>query len=181
MKFSETILKGSYIVELTVHADNRGGFARTFCKREFEAIGHVREFVQFNQSFTDLKGTIRGMHFQLPPFKETKLIRCIRGTVYDVIIDLRKDSPTFLQHMAIELSEHNRLSVYAPEGFAHGFQTLTDHAEMIYSHTEYYTPEADAGLYYADPALDIKWPLPVTLVSEKDKNLSLLTPTFKGI
>jgi dTDP-4-dehydrorhamnose 3,5-epimerase len=181
LKFSETILKGSYLIELSVHTDSRGGFARTFCKREFEQIGHHKEFVQFNHVYNIVKGTIRGMHYQLPPFKEVKLFRCIKGAVWDVIVDVRKDSPTFLQHFAVELSEKNRLSVYAPEGFAHGYQTLTDEAEMIYSHTEYYEPSSNAGLNYADPALGITWKLPATEVSEKDKTIPLITSTFKGI
>ena len=161
--------------------DSRGGFARTFCKREFEQIGHSKEFVQFNHVYNIVKGTVRGMHYQLPPFQEAKLFRCIRGAVWDVIVDIRKDSPTFMKHFAVELSEKNNLSVYAPEGFAHGYQTLTDEAEMIYAHTEYYEPTANAGLNYADPALGITWKLPPTEVSEKDKSLPLITSTFKGI
>lgn len=181
MKFTETILKGSYVIEPSFITDNRGGFGRTFCKREFEQIGHTKEFVQFNHVYNVATGIIRGMHYQLPPFGEVKLIRCVKGAVWDVIVDLRKDSPTFLKHFAIELSEKNRLSVYAPEGFAHGYQTLTDDAEMTYAHTEYYQPSADAAINYADPALGILWKLPVSQVSEKDKNIPLLTNTFKGI
>jgi dTDP-4-dehydrorhamnose 3,5-epimerase len=181
MKFIPQPLAGVYLVELRLLTDDRGGFARTFCKREFEQIGHKKEFVQLNQSWNTKKGTVRGMHYQVPPFSEIKLIRCIKGAVLDVVVDIRKDSPTFLQHLAVELSEDNKTMIYLPEGFAHGFQTLTDRAELIYHHTEYFTPEADAGLNFNDPLLKINWPLPVSVISEKDKTNKYIDPTFKGI
>ncbi|MBI2722711.1 MAG: dTDP-4-dehydrorhamnose 3,5-epimerase [Bacteroidetes bacterium] len=181
MKFTETILKGSYVIDLTPFYDNRGGFARTFCKKEFQQIGHAKEFVQLNQSYNTTKGTIRGMHYQVPPYSEIKLIRCIRGAVYDVIIDIRKNSPTFLQHISIELSAENKKMIYVPEGFLHGFQTLEDNSELVYHHTEYFNPEADAGMNYIDPAFNIKWPLQTTIISDKDKNNKLIDNTFKGI
>lgn len=182
MKFSETTLKGSYVIDLSLFTDNRGGFARTFCKKEFEQIGHSKEFVQFNHSYNTAKGTVRGMHYQVPPYQEIKLISCVKGAVHDVIIDVRKNSPTFLQHISVELSEENKRMIYIPEGFAHGFQTLTDHAELIYHHSQYYTPNADAGLNCSDPELGISWPLEISVISEKDKTIPyLITQSFKGI
>lgn len=181
MTFTETHLKGSYIIDLNLFTDDRGAFARTYCKRDFKEIGHDKEFVQFNQSYNTHKGTVRGMHYQIPPFKEIKLVRCIRGAVYDVIIDIRENSPTFLQHFSIELSADNKRSLYIPEGFAHGFQTLEDNTELIYHHSEYYAPNADSGLNYLDPVFNIQWPTTVTKISEKDKNLKLIDQSFKGI
>lgn len=181
MKFKALALPGLYTIELNVLKDDRGGFARTFCKKEFEEIGHSKEFVQLNQSWNTKKGTIRGMHFQKPPFKEIKLIRCVKGAVLDVVLDIRKDSPTFLQHIAIELSEDNKTMIYVPEGFAHGFQTLEDNSELFYHHTEYYVPDSEGGLRFDDPQLNIKWQLPVTVISERDKNHPLIDKTYKGI
>lgn len=181
MTFNETILKGSYIIELSVIKDERGGFARTYCKKEFMQINHQKEFVQFNQSYNTIKGTLRGLHYQIPPYKEIKLVRCIKGSVFDVIVDLRNNSPTFLQHISVELSAENKRMIYIPEGFAHGFQTLEDNTELVYHHSEYYTPNADTGINYADATLKIKWPLPITKISEKDKNLTTINQSFKGI
>lgn len=181
MTFTETKLKGSFIVDLNLFTDERGAFARTYCKRDFKEIGHDKEFVQFNQSYNTHKGTLRGMHYQIPPFKEIKLVRCIRGAVYDVIIDIRQNSSTFLQYFAVELSADNRRSLYIPEGFAHGFQTLEDNTELVYHHSEYYTPNANSGLYYLDPVFNIQWPIAVSKISEKDKNLKLIDQSFKGI
>jgi len=181
MTFKESALKGVYIIELKPFIDNRGLFARTFCKKEFQEIGHDQEFVQFNHSVTHKKGSIRGMHYQMPPFSEIKLIRCVRGSVYDVIIDLRKDSSTFLKYTSVEITEHNMLSLYIPHGFAHGFQTLEDNTQLIYHHTAYYTPGYEAGILYNDPAIGITWPLPVSVITEKDLNHSLLKKSFIGI
>ncbi len=178
MMFEETKLKGAYVISLNLLQDERGAFARTFCKKEFQQIGHNKEFVQLNHSYNTYKGTIRGMHYQIPPYQEIKLIRCIRGSVLDVIVDLRKDSPTYLQHVSIEISSENKKMVYMPEDFAHGFQTLEDNSELIYHHTEYYTPQADTGLRYDDPALKIKWPLEPKMVSEKDRNYKLIDHKF---
>lgn len=180
MIFTETPLKGAYIIETKPFTDDRGLFARTFCKNEFQQIGHTKEFVQFNHSVTTHKGSIRGMHYQLPPFSEIKLIRCIRGKVFDVIIDIRQGSPTFLKHFSIELSEDNRLSLYIPEGFAHGFQTLEDNAQLIYHHTSFYQPGYESGIRFSDPAVGINWPLQVTRISEKDSNYEFLN-NFNGI
>ena len=181
MLFHETSLAGVYTVELEPFSDERGLFARTFCKREFEEIGHQQEFVQFNHSHSNVMGTLRGLHFQHPPHAEIKLIRCIRGKVLDVIVDIRQGSPTFLQHFAVELSEENLKMIYIPEGFAHGFQTLAPHTELIYHHTAYYAPQAEGGLYYADPRLNIQWPLSPTVVSDKDQKQKLITDLFNGI
>jgi dTDP-4-dehydrorhamnose 3,5-epimerase len=181
MEFSPTHIAGLYTISVKKLIDERGVFARTYCKNEFKAIGFGKEFVQFNHSLNKRKGTLRGMHFQQPPFAETKLIRCVQGTVYDVAIDLRKGSPTFLQAFGVELSEENMLSVLIPEGFAHGFQTLEDNSALIYHHTEFYTAQADAGIRFDDPALGLQWPLPPIAVSEKDKNYTLIDKNFKGI
>lgn len=179
--FRETILKGSYVVEMQPHGDERGWFARSFCKKEFEQIGHNKEWVQMNHSYTAAIGTIRGMHFQLSPFAEIKLVRCIAGAVYDVIIDLRKNSATFLKSFATEISAANKMMVYIPEGFAHGFQCITDNCELLYNHSEYYESGSESGLRYNDPMLAINWPLPVTNISERDQSHPLLTPGFEGI
>lgn len=181
MIFTGTALKGSYIVSLTPFSDDRGWFARTYCKKEFAAIGHDKEWVQMNHSFTKEKGTVRGMHFQHPPLAEIKMIRCIAGAVLDVIVDIRKGSPTFLQHVSFELSAANKQMVYIPEGFAHGFQTLEENTELIYHHSEYYQPGVEGGLRYGDPKLNIQWPLPVINVSQRDNDHPLLDENFKGI
>jgi dTDP-4-dehydrorhamnose 3,5-epimerase len=181
MILKETPLKGAYIIELTPFSDERGMFMRTYCKNEFQAIGHDKEFVQFNQSVTHKAGTVRGMHYQLPPFSEIKLIRCIRGSVFDVIIDIRKDSPTFLKYFSLELNDRNMLSLYIPEGFAHGFQTLEDNTHLIYHHSAFYKPGFETGIRYNDPAINISWRLPVAVITDKDQNHPFLNSTFKGI
>lgn len=181
MTFHQTPLSGLYIVDLTPFQDKRGWFARYYCKDEFAQIGHTAEWVQMNHSFTALKGSLRGMHYQLPPFREIKLVRCIAGAVFDVAIDLRQDSPTFLRWFGVELSAENRRMFYIPEGFAHGFQTLSDNCELLYHHSAYYTPSAEAGLRYDDPLTGIRWPLPPADVSDRDKTHLLLTKAFKGI
>lgn len=181
MIFRKTQLDGAYIIELQPLSDDRGLFARTFCKNEFREIGHDQEFVQFNHSINNNKGTIRGMHYQFPPFTEIKLIRCIRGSVFDVIIDLRKGSATFLKYLSVELSEKNMLSLYIPQGFAHGFQTLEDNTQLIYHHTAFYTPGNEGGIRYNDPAVGISWPLPVSVITEKDLKHNLINNSFKGI
>lgn len=181
MIFKSTALEGLFIVELTPMSDERGWFARTYCKKEFEKIGIKKEWVQFNHSFTSKKGTLRGMHFQLPPNSEAKLIRCISGAVYDVALDLRKDSPTFLKWFGVELSAENKKMILIPEGFAHGFQTLADGSELIYHHSEFYTPDSEGAVRYDDPRVNIHWPLEVLNISEKDSKRLYLTADFKGI
>jgi dTDP-4-dehydrorhamnose 3,5-epimerase len=181
MNFTETKLKGAFVVDLTLLKDERGGFARTFCKDEFKKIGHDKEFVQFNHSFNSNKGTIRGMHYQEPPYSEIKLMRCIKGSVFDVVIDIRKSSPTFLQWYGMELSAENKKMIYIPEGFAHGFQTLEDNSELLYHHTNFYEPSSERGIRYDDKMVGIEWPEKISGVSERDKNHPLLTSDFKGI
>ena len=181
MEFIPTHIEGLYTIGLKKLEDERGLFARTFCKNEFRQIGFNKEFVQFNHSFNKHKGTVRGMHFQIAPYCETKLIRCIQGAVYDVVIDLRKGSPTFLQYFGIVLSAENMISVLIPEGLAHGFQTLEDNSTLIYHHTQYYTPVADAGVRFNDVAFNIHWSLPTIMISEKDKSYNLIDNNFEGI
>jgi len=181
MIFTPTPLAGAYTIDLQPFSDERGWFARFYCKDEFAQIGHTKEWVQMNHSVSNEKGTLRGLHFQLPPYRETKMVRCIRGVVLDVIVDLRRDSPSFLSYFAQELSAENRKMLYIPEGFAHGFQTLTDNAELIYLHTEFYRPNAEGGLRYEDPALGIHWPLTVAIVSERDSKHPFIDKNFKGI
>jgi dTDP-4-dehydrorhamnose 3,5-epimerase len=181
MKFIPTALSGAYEIELTPFTDERGLFARTFCKREFEEIGHNKEFVQLNHSLTVKKGAIRGMHFQYPPHSEIKLIRCVAGKVLDVLVDLRPDSETFLQHATVELSAENLKMIYIPEGFAHGFQTLEENSVLLYHHTAFYTPGVEGGIRFDDPRLNIRWPLEPTMVSEKDQSYPLITEDFQGI
>ncbi|MBO9658342.1 MAG: dTDP-4-dehydrorhamnose 3,5-epimerase [Chitinophagaceae bacterium] len=181
MIFTPSSIDGVFVIGLEPRGDSRGWFARTFCKKEFEAIGHVKEWVQMNHSFTAQKGSIRGMHYQLPPFREIKMVRCIAGSVMDVVVDLRESSPTFLQHVAVELSARNKQMIYIPEGFAHGFQCLEDDCELVYHHTEYYTPGAERGIRYDDPAIHIHWPLALTEISDRDKSHPLLDKHFKGI
>ncbi|NTU78082.1 MAG: dTDP-4-dehydrorhamnose 3,5-epimerase [Chloroflexales bacterium] len=169
MLFAELELKDAYIIDLEKREDNRGFFARTWGQDLFEQHGLVTRVVQANMSFNHTKGTLRGMHFQKNPYAETKLVRCVRGTIYDVIIDLRPDSPTYTRWVGVELSADNRRSVYVPEGFAHGFQTLEDNCEVMYQVSQFYTPSAEGGVRYNDPAFDIQWPLPAGVMSEKDQ------------
>ncbi|TRZ87846.1 MAG: dTDP-4-dehydrorhamnose 3,5-epimerase [Methanosarcinales archaeon] len=181
MKFVEAPLAGAYVIELEPFLDERGLFARTFCQKEFATIGFHKQIVQINHSVTSQKGAIRGMHYQLPPACETKIIRCVQGKVFDVMVDRRAGSPTFMQWHGVELSKDNMRMIYIPEGFAHGFQTLTDNAELIYHHSAFYSPEYERGLRFDDPALAIKWPLKANGVSERDKNHPLLGEDFSGI
>jgi dTDP-4-dehydrorhamnose 3,5-epimerase len=181
MNFIPTPLKGSFVVELKVHDDARGWFARTYCKNEFAQIDHNKEWVQMNHSFTSLKGTIRGMHYQRPPHAEIKMVRCIAGAVYDIIIDLRKDSPTYLNWFGTELSAANKKMIYIPEGFAHGFQTLADDTELVYQHAQFYEPGAEEGILHNDITLNIQWPLQVTALSDRDKKHPIIDSNFKAI
>jgi len=181
MTFTPTELSGSYTIELSPFSDSRGWFARTYCKNEFQQIGHNKEWVQLNHSATFAKGTIRGMHYQVRPFREIKMVRCITGAIYDVIVDLREGSSSFLQWFGAELSAKNKKMLYIPEGFAHGFQTLEDNCELIYHHTEFYNPNAEAGIKYDEPHVNIQWPLQVTEISERDNNHPYLDINFKGI
>jgi len=181
MKFNKIPLKGAYIIELEPFRDSRGLFARTYCRKEFQKIGHNKEFVQFNHSATAQKGTLRGMHYQVPPSAEIKLIRCVRGSAYDVIIDIRYESPTFLKYFGTELNEDNMKMIYVPEGFAHGFQTLENNTQLVYHHSQYYNPEHERGIRYNDPAVGIDWPLEPINVTAKDKNYPSIDNNYKGI
>lgn len=181
MIFTPTNLSGSYVIDVKSFTDERGWFARYYCKNEFEEIGHNKEWVQLNHSFTLEKGTMRGMHFQKKPFEEIKMVKCIAGKVYDVIIDLRRNSQTFLQWIGVELSTVNKKMMYIPQGFAHGFQCLEDNCELIYHHSEFYNPEAEAGIRFDDSEINIQWPLPVTILSPRDKNHPYLDKNFEGI
>lgn len=170
MKFIETMLKGAFIIELEKRGDDRGFFARIFCKSEFSNFNLNNEIVQINNSLSVAKGTLRGMHYQLKPKMEDKIVRCIKGALYDVIIDLRKDSQTFMQWFGTELSAENRKMLYVPKGFAHGFITLENNTEAFYLVTEYYSPEYERGIRWNDPKFDIKWPIEPVEISEKDRN-----------
>lgn len=181
MIFEPTPLQGSYLIKLQPNQDERGFFVRTFCKKEFEAIGLEKEFVQINQSYNKLKGTLRGMHYQLPPHQEIKLVRCINGSVYDVIVDLRKHSPTYLNYFGAELSSENFCMMYVPEGFAHGFQTLADDTSLIYLHTAFYAPGSEGGLRFDDQRIGINWPMLPTCISEKDQQYPYVMESFTGI
>ncbi len=181
MKFVETPLAGAYIIELEPFQDERGFFARLFCQRELAKIGFDKQIVQINHSLSRKKGTIRGMHFQHPPASEIKIIRCIDGAVFDVMVDLRTGSPTFLKWYGLELTKNEMRMVYIPEGFAHGFQALTDNAELIYFVSAFYSPKREGGLRFDDPAVAIQWPLPTGDVSAKDRNFSLIGSRFTGV
>ncbi|HZJ08674.1 MAG TPA: dTDP-4-dehydrorhamnose 3,5-epimerase family protein, partial [Trueperaceae bacterium] len=158
MIFQPTPLTGAYVIELEERSDARGFFARTFCAREFEEHGLKPTVAQANVSFNHLAGTLRGMHYQVPPAAETKLVRCTRGAIHDVIIDLRPESPSYLRHFGVDLSEDNRKALYVPEMFAHGYLTLTDGAEVIYQVGEFYTPGFERGIRHDDPRFAIEWP-----------------------
>ena len=181
MKFQPLSLFGAYTIELEPRGDERGRFTRLYCAKELAAIGHVKPIVNVNHSYTQQKGTIRGMHFQFPPDCEIKMVKCLRGAIWDCIVDIRKDSPTFLQWAGVELSENNNRMIYIPEGFAHGFQSLTDDVEITYFVTVFYASNNEGGLRFDDPAIKIDWPVPPTVVSDRDKNHALLTDTFEGI
>ncbi|MGI9626707.1 MAG: dTDP-4-dehydrorhamnose 3,5-epimerase [Longimicrobiales bacterium] len=170
MNFAETKLPGAFIVDLEPRGDERGFFSRTWCEREFADAGLSATISQANVSLSRDKGTVRGMHLQLPPAAEVKLVRCIRGAIYDVIVDLRPSSPTFCEWVGVELTSENRRALYVPEGFAHGFQTLTNDAEVFYQVSEFYTPEYETGFRYNDPRFGIEWPQEVTVVTEKDSS-----------
>jgi dTDP-4-dehydrorhamnose 3,5-epimerase len=169
MIFTETKLQGAFIIDLKPHEDDRGFFARAFCQHEFEAHGLKSVIAQANIGFNRRKGTMRGMHFQYPPAPETKLVRASRGAVCDIIVDLRPESPTYLQHVTVELSADNHRGIYIPERFAHGYQALEDDTETTYHVGEFYTPGVEGGLAYDDPGLGLAWPLPVSVISDKDR------------
>lgn len=178
---TETPLAGLKVLKRQQLTDSRGFISRLFCAQEFTAIGWNRSIAQINQTSTLYKGSIRGMHFQHPPFSEMKLVSCLRGEIWDVAVDIRSDSPTFLQWYGVSLSADNCLGLMIPEGFAHGFQTLTDNAELLYCHSAAYHPEAEGGLHPMDPDLAIDWPLPAANISARDISQPLVHVSFKGI
>lgn len=181
MKFHRTPLKDLTLIETTSIQDERGRFARVFCETACTELRPNLHWTQINVSTTTRKGTVRGMHFQYPPAAEAKLIRCLQGRVFDVAVDLRAGSPTFLHWHGIELSEDEPMQFFIPEGFAHGFQALADHTQLLYLHTAAWNRQHEGSLRHDDPALAIAWPLPVTQVSEKDRNTPLLDGKFTGI
>jgi len=181
LRYKETEVKGLSIIEVEPFQDHRGKFYRIYCKNELKSIGYNKELVQINQSLTKKKGVIRGMHFQNPPKAETKIIKCLKGSIFDVVIDLRNKSPTFLHWHGEILSADNMKMLYIPEGLAHGFQALEDNSELLYFHTEIYSPEYESGIRYDDPIIGIKWPLEVADVSERDRSFKLLDNNFKGL
>ncbi|MEP7145904.1 MAG: dTDP-4-dehydrorhamnose 3,5-epimerase [bacterium] len=174
MNFIETKLKDLYVIEPEAFRDERGIFARTYCKKEFAQINFDKEIVQINFSYNNIKGTLRGLHYQPAPYEETKLIRCTSGKVFDVAVDLRKSSDTYLDWYGIELSPENMRMILIPGGFAHGFITLKDNSGLIYHHTEYYNPSAEKGIRYDDKTINIEWPVEITVISDKDNNYEFI-------
>jgi dTDP-4-dehydrorhamnose 3,5-epimerase len=174
MLFTETKLAGAYVIDLERREDERGFFARAFCQREFADRSLNTRIAQSNVAFNRDAGTLRGMHFQFPPAAETKLVRCTRGAIVDMIVDVRPESPTYLEHVAVELTAENGRALYVPERFAHGYQVLADETETSYQVGEFYAPELEGGLRFDDPRLGLEWPLPVVEMSEKDGRWLLL-------
>ena len=177
MKFEPIPLPGAWAISLEPHEDDRGYYARSYCRRELEAHGIDPTMVQMNTVFSKSAGTLRGMHYQTDPRAETKLVRCIRGALYDVMVDMRPDSPTYLQYFGIELSAENRQMVYVPGNFAHGFLSMEDNTEACYMVGEYYAPDCERGFCHDDPAIGIQWPIPAAVLSEKDKSW----PPLEGV
>ncbi|WP_084113187.1 dTDP-4-dehydrorhamnose 3,5-epimerase [Belnapia moabensis] len=176
MKYNKTNLQDAWLVEIELRGDDRGSFARTMCADEFAARGMINSFAQQNMSVSAKAGTLRGLHFQRAPHTEAKLVRCTRGVILDVIVDLRSNSPSYLKHEAFELSAENRKQLYVPPGFAHSFQTLVDDCEVSYLVSAAYAPQAEGGLRYDDPLLNISWPRPITAISAKDTTWPYLNP-----
>jgi dTDP-4-dehydrorhamnose 3,5-epimerase len=175
MVFEETKLKDAFIIDIERIGDERGFFARAYCEKEFDKQGIPTGIVQANISYNKFKHTLRGLHYQAAPFGEAKLVRCTKGSIFDVIIDMRENSETFKQWISVELNENSHRMLYVPEGFAHGFMTLEDHTEVTYHVSEFYTPAAEKGIRWNDPEFQLKWPENIEVISEKDKNW----PDFK--
>ena len=169
LNFTELPLKGAYTIDLDKREDDRGFFARYWCKNEFEELGLDTNIVQINNSLSPQKGSLRGLHYQRPPKAETKIVRCIRGSIWDVIVDIREGSSTYGKWYSTELNDNNRTMMYVPQGFAHGFQTMVDNVELLYLHSEFYSKEDEGGLLYNDKEIAIDWPIPVSEISERDK------------
>jgi dTDP-4-dehydrorhamnose 3,5-epimerase len=174
LNFKNTPIRDLYIVNINPFSDIRGEFSRLFCEKEFKEIGLSKKIVNANYSKTLNKGSVRGMHYQESPYGETKIIKCINGIIYDVAIDMRKNSQTYLQYFGIELSQDNNTMLYVPEGFAHGFQALTDNAEIVYFNTQFYSPEHEKGVNIIDPSVGIRWPISIGHQSDKDKDINFL-------
>ena len=181
MKFQETNLKGCYLIDLDIYEDQRGSLNRIFCQKTLLPLLKNKSIRQINQTFTRKEGAVRGLHFQNPPFAEIKIISCTKGEVWDVAVDLRKGSPTFLNYCAVYLSESNPQCFFIPEGFAHGFQTLMPNCEMLYFHTEDYRKDAEGVINSNDPLISINWPKFITERSERDSNSPMLDKKFLGI
>jgi dTDP-4-dehydrorhamnose 3,5-epimerase len=181
LQSQKTEIPGVYIIERTRRGDERGYFERIFCHETLQNLGWQDGIAQVNHSFTAQKGAVRGLHYQLPPFAESKLVTCLRGEVCDVVLDLRADSPQFLRHISLHLSGQNHRSVLIPPGCAHGFQTLTDDVDMFYCHSTVYSPQSEAGINVLDPRLQLHWPLPITQRSERDLGFSFLAKDFEGV
>jgi len=182
MKIEKLPLSGATTVVFPAHSDERGWFKRIFCSQQLSEQLQGRKIVSINLSHSLEKGTVRGIHYQAPPYAEIKIVRCLKGTVFDVIVDIRRGSPTFLAWHAVRLSADNSIILVIPEGFAHGFQTLTPDCELLYLHTEHYYPKHEGGLRYCDPAIAINWPLPVTTISERDATHPLVSiRSFEGL
>jgi dTDP-4-dehydrorhamnose 3,5-epimerase len=170
MRYRETPLKGAYLIDMEKREDDRGFFARLYCSEEFAKLGLEKNFVQVNNSYSVHRGTLRGLHYQLGDSAETKLVRCLKGSFYDVILDLRPNSPTFGQSFGAELSERNRTMMYVPKGFAHGFLTLEDHSEVLYFVSQFYSKEMERGVRWNDPTFAIAWPTTPSIISERDQS-----------
>lgn len=179
MEFVPIPIAGAFEVRHSLRSDERGRFKRQYCERKFKAAGLNTRWVQINHSVTVDRGSVRGMHFQRPPQAEAKLISCPAGRAFDVIVDLRVGSATFLQWAAVDV--HETVSIYIPEGCAHGFQALTDEVHLIYQHSMYYSPEAESGVRFDDPAIGIEWPLPIGTISDRDRSFALIDSSFEGI
>jgi len=178
MIFERTALQDVYLVKPEPRGDSRGLFARTMCQEEFAARGLVSTYGQQNMSITSRAGTVRGMHFQRPPYAEAKLIRCVRGAILDVVVDLRPASPSYLQVGMFRLDDETHAQIYIPRGFAHGFQALTDNVELTYLMSDFYAPATEGGIRHDDPTLAIRWPLPITVVSARDAALPAIDPAM---
>jgi dTDP-4-dehydrorhamnose 3,5-epimerase len=176
MIFAATQLDGAWLIDIEPREDERGFFARTWCREELAAQGLDTEIAQESLSFNRHRGTVRGLHFQRSPHEETKIVRCARGAIFDVIVDLRPRSPTYLRWQGFDLTAENRRALYIPKGFAHGLQALTDYAEVAYQISAFHAPEAAGGCRYDDPAFGIAWPLPVAVISERDRSWPALQP-----
>ncbi len=181
MKFHETPLDGAYLIELERRGDDRGFFARFFCEKEFGGQGLETRFVQVNNSLSAKAGTLRGLHYQLPPSGEVKVVRAVKGALWDCIVDLRAGSPTFGKWFGAELNDDNRLMMYVPRGFAHALVTLTDNVEALYLVSEFYAPQCERGVCWNDPAIGIQWPVQPVEISEKDRNWPDLNEAFHGM